>query len=48
MLKQRLVGLGITVIGILSAVVTDGDITACVMVVPLGIYTLLTKKKIVD
>lgn len=48
MLKQKLVGLGLIAIGIITAVVTDGDLTVSVLLVPLGVYTLFTKHKIVD
>ena len=48
MLKQRLVGLALIAIGIITAVVTNGDLTVSVLLVPLGLYTLFTKYKIVD
>lgn len=45
MLKQRLYGLIMVVLGIWSAVVT-GDGTAALMVVPMGLYAMFTKEYI--
>ena len=45
MLKQRLYGLIMVVLGIFSAVYT-GDGTAALMVVPMGLYAMFTKNYI--
>lgn len=48
MLKQRLSGLALLVIGIIIPFVCDGDITGTMLVAPIGGYALFTKNKIVD
>lgn len=45
MLKQKLMGLVMVVIGVLS-VIPERDATAAVMLVPLGLYVLFTKKNV--
>jgi hypothetical protein len=45
MLKQRLIGIALIVLGILS-VIPERDATAAVMLVPLGLYDLFTKKNV--
>ena len=45
MLKQKLMGLTLVVLGIFSAVYT-GDGTAALMVVPMGLCAIFTKKYI--
>ena len=40
--KQRIMGLVIVAIGILSGMI-DGDITAAILLVPLGLYSAFTK-----
>lgn len=41
--RQKLIGIVAIVVGILSAIVGEGDITAAVVLVPLGLYVLFTK-----
>ena len=47
-LIQRSVGLGLVAANGLAAYVLDGDITAAVVRVPLGIYLMLTKEQVLD
>ena len=44
-IKQKSIGFTMAVMGVLSAIVTDGDITAAVMIVPLGVWLMFTKNK---
>ena len=46
-LKQRLLGTVMVVIGIIILFVLDGDATVSLFVLPLGIFLLLTREKIV-
>lgn len=48
LIKQRIMGVIMIVLGIISAVVLDGDVTACMIVVPLGIWLMVTKKYVGD
>ena len=45
---QKLIGLLLVVVNIIGAHVMDGDITAAILIVPLGIYLMLTKEKVLD
>ena len=47
MLKQKIAGVVLSALSIASVFV-DGDATACVMLLPLGLYAIFTKKKIFD
>lgn len=47
-LIQRAVGLVLVAANVLAAYVLDGDITAAVFLVPLGIYLMLTKEQVLD
>jgi hypothetical protein len=47
-LIQRSVGLVLVAANVLAAYVLDGDITAAVFLVPLGIYLMLTKEQLLD
>lgn len=47
-LIQRAVGLWLVVTNIIAAYIMDGDITAALLLVPLGIYLMLTKDKVLD
>lgn len=46
-MKQRLSGVIMTAIGIITPFVIDGDITFSLFVLPLGIFLLLTQEKII-
>lgn len=48
LIKQRIMGVIMIVLGIISAVVLDGDVTVCMIVVPLGIWLMITKKYVCD
>lgn len=45
-MKQRLSGIIMTVIGIIMPFVLDGDATFSLVAFPLGIFLLLTRKKV--
>lgn len=45
-LIQKLLGAALVVLGVLSAVILEGDITVALMVVPLGIGVMLTKEEV--
>lgn len=47
-LIQRSVGLVLVVTNMLAAYIMDGDITAAVLLVPLGIYLMLTKEQVLE
>ena len=47
-LIQRAAGLVLVVTNMLAAYIMDGDITAAVLLVPLGIYLMLTKEKVLE
>ena len=45
-LKQKLCGLILAAIGIIVPIVCDGDVTASLLLVPMGLYVLFTKEKV--
>lgn len=45
-MKQRLSGAIMTVIGIITPFVLDGDATTSLFALPLGIFLLLTREKV--
>ena len=45
-LKQKLCGLVLTTIGIIVPIICDGDATASLLLVPMGLYALFTKEKV--
>ena len=45
-IKQKLAGLTLAAIGLLIPFVCDGDATASVLILPLGLYVLFTKEKV--
>lgn len=47
-IKQKLAGLTLAVIGVLIPILLDGDATASVLILPLGLYLLFTKEKVMD
>ena len=44
-LKQKLCGLILAAIGIIVPVICDGDATASLLLVPMGLFVLFTKEK---
>ena len=44
--KQRIMGGVLIALGILSAIVLGGNVTAALILVPLGSYIVLTKKPV--
>lgn len=44
--KQKILGAIIVVLGVLSAILLAGDITAALLLVPLGLYICFTKEAI--
>ena len=45
-IKQRLLGGIMAAIGIIAPFLLDGDVTVSLIVLPLGIFLLLTKEKV--
>lgn len=45
--KQKLLGLLAIAVSIASPLLLDGDVTISVIMLPLGIYMLFTKKKVI-
>lgn len=45
-IKQRLSGLAMSTIGIITPFLLDGDATVSLFALPLGIFLLLTKEKV--
>ena len=45
-MKQRLSGVIMVAIGIVMPVVLDGDVTVSLVALPLGIFLLMTKEKV--
>lgn len=45
-IKQKLSGLALVSIGIIIPFVNDGDATASLIILPLGIWLLFTKEKV--
>lgn len=46
MLEQKLSGLALIVCGVLTAVIAGGDITAALVLVPLGCWLLFSRKNL--
>ena len=47
-LKQKLCGLVITGFGVLIPFVLDGDATASVILIPLGLFLIFTKQRVME
>lgn len=47
-IKQKLSGFVMVAIGVLIPFVCDGDTTASLLVLPMGLYLLFTKEKVMD
>ena len=45
-IKQRLCGLSMLIIGIATAILLDGDATVSLFAVPLGLYLIFTRNKV--
>ena len=46
MIKQKIIGLLLFIIGIIEPIILDGDAVLSVLIVPLGIYAIFTKEYI--
>ena len=46
-LRQKMIGIALIIISILIPIINDGDATASLLFLPLGIYMLFTKKKVI-
>ena len=44
--KQKICGVALIILSVISALLLDGDITVALILVPLGLYAIFTKKKI--
>jgi hypothetical protein len=47
-LKQKVSGLVLVIISVLIPIVMDGDATASILTMPLGLFLLFAKEKIMD
>ena len=47
-IKQKLLGLSMIVLAIITPFILDGDATASVIMLPLGTFVLLTKEKVIN
>ena len=45
-LKQKLCGVVLAAIGIIVPIICDGDATASLLLVPMGLFVLFTKEKV--
>ena len=45
-LKQKLCGLVLATIGVIVPIVCDGDATASLLLIPMGLFVLFTKEKV--
>ena len=45
-LKQKLCGLALVSIGVIIPFVLDGDDTASLLIIPLGLYLVFTREKV--
>ena len=46
MIKQKIIGLLLVLIGVITPFLLDGDATLSVLIVPLGLYAIFTKEYI--
>ena len=46
MIKQKIIGLLLFIIGIIEPIIFDGDASLSVLIVPLGLYAIFTKEYI--
>ena len=46
-LKQKMMGIALIIISILIPILLDGDATASLLFLPLGIYVLFTKERVI-
>ena len=44
--RQRILGAILAALGVLSAIILEGDITAALLIVPFGVYVMFTKDKV--
>lgn len=45
--KQRIMGLILAILGVVSAIVSGGDIAAALLLVPFGLFVMFTKEMLV-
>lgn len=45
-LEQKLMGIGLIIIGVVTTIILDGDGTAVLLLVPAGIGAIFTKKNL--
>ena len=46
-LKQKMMGIALIIISILIPIINNGDATASLLFLPLGIYVLFTKERVI-
>ena len=44
---QKLMGVGMIVLGVLSAIVSDGDCTAGLLIIPMGLILIISKQNLI-
>lgn len=44
--KQRAMGIGMVLIAVLSALIFEGDASAAILIAPIGLYTIFTKRMV--
>jgi hypothetical protein len=44
--RQKIVGWALVALGVLSAILLDGDCTAALLIVPIGLYAAFTKEMV--
>lgn len=45
--KQKLMGLVLVILAVLSVILMEGDATAALLIGPLGLYTMFTRKMLI-
>lgn len=45
--KQKLIGLALVLLGVLSASIFEHDITAAILLVPMGLFVMFTKQRVI-
>lgn len=45
--RQKIYGGILAILGVLSAILLDGDITIALLIVPFGLYIIFTKKPVI-
>lgn len=46
-MRQKLIGFVTILCGLVSVVITEGDITFLILALPLGLYIMITKERVI-